>query len=546
MRIAPSFRGRILAIVLVVAVLPLGVLGLWLTRATGRAGEALLSERLEQALGSASERIGSGWIRRRSELLDLAEVEAVRAGLRSPGTATAPREALEWLARHPRQVQRLGLRGAEGALRWSLEDPASRADGSLELPGLPITLDIYDGAFGARLGVLEAQLPIASLLGAAPPPVAGMVLAVSEPASGTPLLPLPFDPGLLEQDRFALGGDEWLAVRRVLAEPALQLVAAAPLNPFTEPFERTARAGALLLAGVALLGLILAHLLTGRLTRSLERLAGAAEAVAQGDLERRIEPAGADEVGRVAAAFNAMTESLRRTLAELADRRALAAVGEFAASLAHEIRNPLTAIQVDLQRVEERLPQRDPSTRELQARALAELRRLDRTVAGVLQAARSGRVANAPVDLLASLHAAARAAGPALDRAGARCELPPQDAVRLEVKGDADALEQVFLNLLLNAAQAVAHGGHVAVRVRPEDGFAEVVVQDDGAGIPASELERVFEPLYTTRAGGAGLGLAIARRLAEAHGGSISLASTPGEGTTASVRLPLAEPPARS
>jgi signal transduction histidine kinase len=546
MRIAPSFRSRILAIVLVVAVLPLGVLGLWLTRATGRAGEALLSERLEQALGSASERIGSGWIRRRSELLDLAEVEAVRAGLRSPGTATAPREALEWLERNPGQVQRLGLRGAEGALRWSLEDPASRADGSLELPGLPITLDIYDGAFGARLGVLEAQLPMTSLLGAAPPPVAGMVLGVSEPASGTPLLPLPFDPGLLEQDRFALGGDEWLAVRRVLAEPALQLVAAAPLNPFTEPFERTARTGALLLAGVALLGLILAHLLTGRLTRSLERLAGAAEAVAQGDLERRIEPAGADEVGRVAAAFNAMTESLRRTLAELADRRALAAVGEFAASLAHEIRNPLTSIQVDLQRVEERLPQRDPSTRELQARALAELRRLDRTVAGVLQAARSGRVTNAPVDLLASLHAAARAAGPALDKAGARCELPPQDALRLEVKGDADALEQLFLNLLLNAAQAVAPGGHVAVHVRREDGFAEVVVQDDGAGIPASELERVFEPLYTTRAGGAGLGLAIARRLAEAHGGSISLASTPGEGTTASVRLPLAEPPAGS
>jgi signal transduction histidine kinase len=542
MRIGPSFRSRILAIVLVVAVLPLGVLGLWLTRATGRAGEALLRERLEQALGSASERIGSGWIRRRSELLDLAELEAVRAGLRSPGTGAAPREALEWLERHPRQVQRLGLRGVDGALRWSIEDPASRVEGSLELPGLPITLDIYDGAFGTRLGVLEALLPIASILGAAPTPVAGMVLGVSDPASGTSLLPLPFEPALLERDRFALGGDEWLAVRRVLAEPALQLVATAPLNPFTEPFERTARTGSLLLAGVAMLGLILAHLLTGRLTRSLERLAAAAEAVTQGNLERRIEPAGADEVGRVAAAFNTMTESLRRTLAELADRRALAAVGEFAASLAHEIRNPLTAIQVDLQMVEERLSPQELETRELQARALAELRRLDRTVAGVLQAARSGKVANATVDLLATLHAAARAAAPALEQAGARCELPPEDAARLEVKGDADALEQLFLNLLLNAAQAVATGGCVAVRVRSEDGFAQITIRDDGVGIPAADLERVFEPLYTTRAGGAGLGLAIARRLAEAHGGSIGLASTPEDGTSASVRIPLAEP----
>jgi signal transduction histidine kinase len=546
MRIAPSFRSRILAIVLVVAVLPLGVLGFWLTRATGRAGEALLRQRLEQALGSATEQIGSGWIRRRSELLDLAALEAVRAGLRSGGTLAAPREALEWLERHPRQVQRLGLRGADGALRWSLEDPASRVDGNLELPGLPITLDVYDGAFGARLGVLEAVLAIPSLLGAATPPVAGMVLGASDPALGTPLLPLPFDPGLLEQDRFALAGDEWLAARRVLAEPAIQLVAAAPLNPFTEPFERTARVGALLLAGMALLGLLLAHLLTGRLTRSLERLAATAEAVTHGDLERRIEPAGADEIGRVAAAFNSMTGSLRRTLAELADRRALAAVGELAASLAHEIRNPLTAIQVDLQRVEELLPLEDQPARELQARALAELRRLDRTVAGVLQAARTGKVESAPVDLLASLHAAARAAGPALEGAGAQCELPPHDAAPLEVKGDADALEQLFLNLLLNAAQSVSPGGRIVVRICREDGFAEVLVQDDGAGIPASELERVFEPLYTTRAGGAGLGLAIARRLAEAHGGSISLASTPGEGTTASVRIPLAEPPAGS
>jgi signal transduction histidine kinase len=541
MRIAPSFRSRILAIVVVVAVLPLGVLGLWLTRATGRAGEALLGDRLEQALNSATERTGSAWIRLRSELLDLAAIEAVRAGLRETEPVAMPHEVGAWLERNAPQVQRLGLRGTDGSLRWSLEDPAGRGDRGLELSGLPITLDIYDGAFGARLGVLEAVLPIPALLGAATPPVAGMVLGASDLAAGTPLLPLPFDPALLDQDRFALAGDEWLAARRVLAEPAIQLVAAAPLNPFTEPFEQTARLGALLLAGVALVGLVVAHLLTGRLTRSLERLAAAAEAVTHGDLERTIEPVGADEVGRVAAAFNTMTGSLRRTLAELADRRALAAVGEFAASLAHEIRNPLTAIQVDLQMVEERLPQQDEPARELQARALAELRRLDRTVAGVLQAARSGRVTSATVDLLASLRAAARAAGPALADAGAHCELPPQDAEPLEVKGDADALEQLFLNLLLNAAQAVATGGRVAVHVHREGGFAKVTIQDDGVGIPATELERVFEPLYTTRRSGAGLGLAIARRLAEVHGGSLLLASTPGQGTTAIVRIPLAE-----
>ncbi|NIP90606.1 MAG: HAMP domain-containing protein, partial [Gammaproteobacteria bacterium] len=128
----------------------------------------------------------------------------------------------------------------------------------------------------------------------------------------------------------------------MLTEPALILVAAAPLSPLTAPFEAAARRGLLVLLIVAGMVMMIAVFLTARMTRSLGRLAAAAEAVSRGELDRRVEATGRDEIGQVAGAFNTMTESLRRTLRELADRQALAAVGEFAASLSHEVRNALT------------------------------------------------------------------------------------------------------------------------------------------------------------------------------------------------------------
>lgn len=292
---------------------------------------------------------------------------------------------------------------------------------------------------------------------------------------------------------------------------------------------------------VLVVGMFLAWLLSRRLTRSLEALATAAEDVTHGELGRRVPAKGSDEVGRVAAAFNSMTESLRETMAELADRRALAAVGEFAASLAHEIRNPLTSIQVDLQMVEERLTGEDSETREIQARALAGVQRLDGTVSGALQAARSGRIDHRGVDVLDPLEAAVYAAEATVREAGGRLELSPPDTGVAQVRGDAQALEQLFLNLLLNAAQALEGSGTVRVRVGVQDSWVWVVVADDGRGIPEEQRTEVFEPFHTTRPGGTGLGLAIARRLTEAHGGEITMESEVGRGTTVRVRLPALE-----
>ena len=126
------------------------------------------------------------------------------------------------------------------------------------------------------------------------------------------------------------------------------IVLAAPLGPFTEPFERTARRGTLALIAIALVAFTLATLVTGRLTRSLGQLADAADAVSAGHLERKVEETGGDETRRVARAFNTMVTSLRETLMRLTQKESLAAVGEFATSLAHEVRNPLTSVRLIL------------------------------------------------------------------------------------------------------------------------------------------------------------------------------------------------------
>jgi signal transduction histidine kinase len=300
----------------------------------------------------------------------------------------------------------------------------------------------------------------------------------------------------------------------------MDLVLAAPVTPFTEPFQQAARRNLWILAIVALAVFALATLLTRRTTRALVRLAAAAEAVSEGDLDRRVEDAPGDEVGRVARAFNSMTESLRRTLRELSQRQALAAVGEFAASLAHEVRNPLTSIRVDLQRVEEKLPD-ESDARDLLGRALSEIERVDRSVTGALRVARSGSVTLEPVDIRQPLEAAIHSAEPELEAHGATLAVEPAGADPLWVKGDAPALEQLFLNLLLGVS---------------------ISVRDTGRGIPLENIERIFEPFYSTRPEGTGLGLAIAQRIATAHGGELEIVSTPGAGTTVRLRLPEVAP----
>jgi two-component system, NtrC family, sensor histidine kinase HydH len=326
--------------------------------------------------------------------------------------------------------------------------------------------------------------------------------------------------------------------RRQMSDPRLQIVSAAPLAGFALPFEAAAARGLGLLFGVAVITIVLTALLTRRMTRSLHRLAVAADDVGSGNLAARVDADPRDEVGRVAAAFNSMAGSLSDMLAERSHREALAAVGSFASELAHEVRNPLTSIKVDLQYVEERLNGSD-ELRTIQRGVIEEIGRLDRTVAGVLQIARSGRIALLPLDAREPLRAAVRLADPVATAKGAGLvlDLP---GTPLAARGDAVALQQLLTNLLLNAIQAVSTGGRIVARAYRSPDRILFEIADDGVGIPPDRLERIHEPFYTTRAEGTGLGLAIASRIAAAHNGSLEITSVEGTGTVARVLLPRA------
>ncbi len=539
-------RWRFVLVVLFGAVLPLGLVGLWLTRSAERSGEDLLRGRLQETLASIVSEMGRRWIGVRSDLLEIAEHPVVQGDLRA-GEGGAIADNREEQLRsvyttYQRDLAQVTVRDVNGAARFRLMPDPGLADFAdrIVTAVLPVELAIYQPLSGERLGTLEADVRMSSLLssGAEWAGVGG-VLAAFDRATGSSLLPLSFDPDLFRQRRFEWAGEPWVSTSQTLSEPPVELVLAAPVGPFEQPFAQATRRGTLALILVAVVSFALVTVVTAGITRALGRLAVAADAVSEGHLDRKVPERGGDELQRVARAFNTMTENLRRTLEELSRQQSLAAVGEFAAQLAHEVRNPLSSIRIDLQRAEEKLA--TPGERELVGRALRSVERLEATVTGALRVARSGRVSRQPLDLRPVLEAAMRGAEPEFKNNGVRLEPLGDRAEHISVSGDAAALEQVFLNLLLNAAQAHENGGRAGVTIETGDRAVEVLVWDDGIGIPSEIRDQMFDPFYSTKDEGTGLGLAIAQRIVVAHSGDLVVDSAPGKGTTVRVRLPLAE-----
>ncbi len=551
-----SFRARVLLVILVVAVIPLGFVGVWLTRSAARSGEQILRGRLSEALEETSSGILRRWVEQRSALLFLAEDEQTQAALGQAGeSASAPITLVRLFEGLGRAVTRVAVRDPEGTQRWVLErDAGSPTALAGTVPAaLGVTLDIREHRSGRLIGHLDARVAVDALVPPGASSAPGMVVGLFD-LDGVALTPTPVDAALLDPGGggsstqsadpdvlpgggFLWAGEVWLLEDRVLTEPPARVVVAAPLSPFAEPVARASRQGLWVLLFVTLGAVGGAVVITGRLTRSLRDLSQAAEAVSRGELGHRIDVAGEDEVGRVAEAFNSMTHSLERTLDRLATRESLAAVGQFAASLAHEIRNPLTAIRLDLQRVQEALPP-GFDLYEDHVHALAEIQRLNETVDSALASARQGASHEEKVDLEEPIRAAARAAAPTFARSGAAVTLDLEGPAPT-VSGDRGALEQLFLNLLRNAAEAMPVGGDATITWSEEGGDAVVVVSDSGPGLPSELLEKVFEPLFTTRPEGTGLGLTVARRIAAAHGGTLDLESPRTGGVRAVVRLPL-------
>jgi signal transduction histidine kinase len=533
-------RTRFLLVVLLGVLIPLALVGAWLAQSGQRSAEQMLREQLETALAGAATDVGHRWIDLRGRLLDLGEHPAVMAALRAgddPIGASAPPELREMWSSLQESAHAIEFTGPDGAAIARLGRDAGAAPVAGGSGSTQVRLPLFDPG-GQRVGSMDVQLRLAALLPAAYLSVGLDRISAVLNEAGAPLGPLNMDPALLMRPGFLWAGEAWTAAHRRITEPALVLTLAAPTAPASLPFADAARRGLWALLLVSGCGFLLALLLTRRITIPLERLADAADSVARGELDRRVDQDGPDEIRRLGVAFNTMTRSLQRTLRRLSQQEAAAAVGSFAASLAHEVRNPLSAVRLDLERAREEVAG-DHRAATLLDRALQQIDRLDATVSGSLRIARSGNVPMTPLDVRDPIRAAVAAAAPEFAARGARLDqsLPP-DA--LMVHGNSAALEQLLLNLLLNAAAALPAQGSAAVSARLLDDAVEITVRDDGRGIARDELDRVFDPFYTTREDGTGLGLTIVRRIADAHGAELAIESQPGAGTTIRLSMPHA------
>ncbi|MBL8200121.1 MAG: HAMP domain-containing histidine kinase [Chromatiales bacterium] len=235
------------------------------------------------------------------------------------------------------------------------------------------------------------------------------------------------------------------------------------------------------------------------------------------------------------AAWQAVRE--RQLDAVLTRHQRLAALGEMAATLAHQIRTPLSAALLYASNAANAglaANRRD----ELLGRAIGCLNNLEQLVSDMLGFARGAAASNAPV-ALADIAMAITNASPALVRPGQHLNVAPLPASAV-VCGSREALVGAVLNLITNALQAAGPNAAVDVDARIDGQMAEIRVTDNGPGVPAALRPRIFDPFFTSRPDGTGLGLAVVRSVAEAHGGDIRLDSQDGAGARFVLRLPLA------
>ena len=348
--------------------------------------------------------------------------------------------------------------------------------------------------------------------------------------------------------------------REILEDGAILRVARVPINyggreilltarviatPYTEVLHAFRHRYMMALTAVFLLALgLLVHFIV-RALRPLRELSQSCTAVTEGELRPVSTRGAAGEVLALEEAFNAMIDSLREkelVEAKLRQAQRLSALGNLAAGVAHDVRNPLNAIKLLSSHAAGNLPggPGSPAAKALNT-IRAEVDRLENIVSSFLSLAKERQLAPEPQvvdDLLREcLHLIQRDA----ESRGVQLTENLRSGKR-ELLLDPRQFNRAVLNVLLNGLQACESGGRIRLSSRLTDRACEIEIQDDGPGLPKDAADRVFEPYFTTKAGGTGLGLSITRGIIEEHGGTIELYSLEGQGCQVLITLPFAPP----
>ena len=278
-----------------------------------------------------------------------------------------------------------------------------------------------------------------------------------------------------------------------------------------------------------------------RLTSPLIKLAAVAQAVSQGHYNRRVDPLPGLEPGEVAEAFNRMLDRLDATQRQLVQSASLAAIGQLSSSIVHEMRNPLSSVKMNLKALREKVSD-DSTYSELAAIASNQVDRLEEMLNDLLQYGKPLELHSESL-VVADLLEDVRIALSGLCESHS-VELRCDDHTRGgHVQGDREQLRRAITNLADNAVRASTEGSLVTISGTVEErvGGSEAVlhVDDTGPGLPDAVRDRLFEPFFTARGDGTGLGLANVRKIVDLHGGTVTGGNRPGGGARFTVRLPL-------
>lgn len=295
----------------------------------------------------------------------------------------------------------------------------------------------------------------------------------------------------------------------------------------------------LLVFGLFILGSVF---ISKSLTKPLTHIQRGLNQISGGDLDTTIPVTSRDEIGNLAEAYNQMVFKLKKLQKELAEAEREAAWKEMAQQVAHEIKNPLTPMKLNVQHLERQLKTDKYDGNELKthiqkitANLIEQIQSLSNIASDFSKFSQPINKDFSTVDLGGILASVAQ-----LYQHDKQLSItlytPPQP---VEIKGIADDLKRVFINMVKNAYEAMDDGGHISLTLYQKQEHAFIEIEDDGSGIPEEDRSNIFVPSFSTKSGGTGLGLAICKKIIEAHKGSISFASVEGEGTTFVIKLPL-------
>ena len=291
----------------------------------------------------------------------------------------------------------------------------------------------------------------------------------------------------------------------------------------------------------SLLSIIVGGAMSGILVGPLRALTRGVRAITAGDFRERVPARGGREIAELAHGFNVMAEQLAKVHAleeELRRRDRLSTLGQAAMVIAHEVRNPLGIIKTSTEVVRNRA-KLGPAEDRMMGYVIDEVRRIETLVRDFLDFAQPKEPKRAVFPLRAVVDRVTAFAAPELARRGIALVVVDK-APEVMVSGDPDQLHQACLNLMLNAMDAMSCAGQITISLTSTDDMISLTIADDGDGIPAAVIPQIFNPFFTTKAKGTGLGLAKVQSVAAAHGGEISCASTEGEGTAMTLTLPRA------